>query len=505
MMPTHKVDGILSSEPKDNPYLWNANHIYVPYCSSDSWTGLQEARGEQSSFAFMGSKIIERVLDSLFDELPRESSLFEAKFVLLAGDSAGATGVILNLDKVNRIVQGRLRANSAGSNQQQPAHNCGSPESAQQLCEQQKQVPIIRGLADSGWFLDNEPYDLYQQFQQPPMVETLQQQPNEPAPSLPVDCDRQRCSPLQSIKQAMLHWNGQVPASCASRHPNEPWRCYFGYRAYPALRTPLFVVQWLYDEAQLMVDNIVRPGTLSQWNYVNRLAGEMRASLENVSALFAPSCFSHSLIIKQNWNQININGFKLPHILNSWEEETLANQPSLETLVQDQLLLSEQQQSLMMNSNQVAIDRPPSLASAQPFATVIPSQHQMHHQLEMRSAMPSARTLSSSQRARSRKKKRNNNNQGAHSNNRLAAIYQQQQTNRLSRSTTAVVDDSTLVLNNNVPDIFTISNQQTNANSRQQEAGAEKFRLIDTCGWPQCNRDCPQLDLDFNMRPIMPY
>lgn len=436
----------------------------------------------------MGSRIIEKVLDSLFDELPRHLSLIEARFILFAGDSAGATGVILNLDKVNRFVQERFNAVSRSS--------CSFENP--QLCEH-KQVPIIRGLADSGWFLDNEPYDIYQQLQRSDSVaataaaaSVVDQSGSSPGTSSnePADCDRQRCSPLQSIKQAMQHWNGQVPPACASKQAQEPWRCYFAYRAYPTLRTPLFVVQWLYDEAQLMVDNIVRPGTISQWNYVNKLVSEMRASLENVTALFAPSCFSHSLIIKQSWNQININGFKLPHILNSWEEETLASQPSYSALlrdhIQEQPETSVQHQQYLLSSNQVATSNREQMYDRLTVHQLEANQN--HHQLELRSAIQRPRNGPSSgggqTRPRSRKKKRNN------SSNRIAA-----NANRLSRST--LVDETTVVLNNNVPDVLLIS-----AN-RQPESGAEKFRLIDTCGWPQCNRDCPNLDLDFGLRSIL--
>lgn len=483
------VDGILSSEPKDNPYLWNANHIYVPYCSSDSWTGQQEARADQAapSFTFMGSRIIERVLDSLFDDLPRETSLYESKFVLLAGDSAGATGVILNLDKVNRLVLQRFNA----SNEQQQ--------------RSARQAPVLRGLADSGWFLDNEPYDFSFGLQADWVTSTLNSQ--TPAESQELDCDRQRCTPLQSSRQAMLYWNGHVPTACATRQTAEPWRCYFAHHAYQSLKTPLFVVQWLYDEAQLLVDNIVRPNTVDQWNYVNKLVNEMRHSLENVTALFAPSCFSHSLITKQSWNQININGFRLPHVLNSWEEEVLSNQPTLEALLSlDQPELASQTQLPVFESNQqtAPLNQRAELAG---FATSRfitdkrPARFQKAANFELRTTAAKAiagsnsNSMQTSQtvnpRPKGRKKRRNNSQQ--HPTSRVAIM-----TNRLSRSTSTLLDDATPVFSNNVPDLLLATT------SRQQE-GADKFRLIDTCGWPQCNRDCPSLDQELNMRPILPY
>lgn len=337
------VDGILSSEPKDNPYLWNANHIYIPYCSSDSWTGQLDAGMANSSqrsasFSFLGSKILEQVIESLYEDLPRDYSLYDARSILLAGDSAGATGVILNLDRVNEFIENKanlLRTNCArniniktGSNNNNNNFD-PSLEVKHTNCQQKlntQPVPIVRGLADSGWFLDNEPY-----------LESTYLSDFELNNG---NCDQTRCTPLQSIKQAMRYWNGQVPDACYDRYPLEPWRCYFGYRAYQTLKTPLFVVQWLYDEAQLMVDHISRPDTSGQWNYVNKVSDEMRASLENVTALFAPSCFSHSLVIKRSWNEITINGFKLPHILNTWEEQALLDMSSAIPNTSDNLRIS---------------------------------------------------------------------------------------------------------------------------------------------------------------------
>ncbi len=32
-----KVGGILSDDRGENPHFADANHVFVPYCSSDSW------------------------------------------------------------------------------------------------------------------------------------------------------------------------------------------------------------------------------------------------------------------------------------------------------------------------------------------------------------------------------------------------------------------------------------------------------------------------------------
>lgn len=522
----------------------------------------------------MGSKIIERVLDSLYDRTP-EAGLRQAKYILLAGDSAGATGVILNLDKVKRYIKQKFHQ------LQSDCLSLSVPGSEQQPhCNMAKQPPVLRGLADSGWFLDNEPY--YPQMSGDSGANPFQSE------QLEEDCDRQRCNPLQSIKQAMRHWNGQVPQACLMEYPLEPWRCYFGYRAYPTLRTPLFVVQWLYDEAQLLIDNIARPHTSAQWDHVNKVANEMRVSLGNVTALFAPSCFSHSLITKPNWNQININGLKLPHVLNSWEEQSLLDVTTADEAGKSELVDSNKhnQASSVSNNSLTLPTNQSTLEALTPEHDTSPAKSNIvAHQLQVNSTELRATSRASVQnKSRGRKRKRNNPHQkskqtrqaSTSGQHRMAATssrdsndsresYQvanplqsilplidssladgnimfERQTRsdksgsgtpssngRLGRS--ALVDDSTLMFGNNMPQemsavyppspsIYESRGDNPSSRSYMSTDGTNlvpavttlgkivdynSFRLIDTCSWPQCNRDCPALNIDFNTATMIEF
>lgn len=118
-----KVGGILSLNQEENPFWYRANHVLIPYCSSDSWTGNHRARNP-GEFSFLGSRIIEQVILEL---LPQ--GLHESDLMVLAGESAGAVGVLTNLDRVSELMA------LVGSRTQ------------------------VRGLADSGWFLDNKPFE----------------------------------------------------------------------------------------------------------------------------------------------------------------------------------------------------------------------------------------------------------------------------------------------------------------------------------------------------------
>jgi hypothetical protein len=93
--------------------------------------------------------------------------------------SAGGTGVMVNLDPI----AGLLRTGYGLTH------------------------ITVRGVSDSGWFLDRAPYSQ----------------------------DGHSLAPLDAVKKGIRLWQGQVPLECQACYPSEPWRCYFGYRAYPTL------------------------------------------------------------------------------------------------------------------------------------------------------------------------------------------------------------------------------------------------------------------------------
>ncbi|XP_060946673.1 palmitoleoyl-protein carboxylesterase notum1a [Limanda limanda] len=255
--------GILSPLPEENPHWWNANMVFLPYCSSDVWSGAT-AKTEQSGYAFMGSLIIQEVVKDLLNK-----GLDNAKVLLLAGSSAGGTGVLLNVDRVAETLEGLGHTGIQ-----------------------------VRGLADSGWFLDNKQYHC-------------------------TDCvDAVNCSPTETIKRGIKYWGGVVPERCQQTHQGEEWNCFFGYRVFPSIKSPVFVVQWLFDEAQLTVDNIQltgQPVQEGQWRYIQNLGIELRNTLKDVPAMFAPACLSHEVITRNYWIDVQVKGTSLPRALHCWD------------------------------------------------------------------------------------------------------------------------------------------------------------------------------------------
>ncbi|MBN3313498.1 NOT1A carboxylesterase, partial [Atractosteus spatula] len=262
--------GILSPQPEENPHWWNANMVFIPYCSSDVWSGAS-TKTNKSDYAFMGALIIREVVKELLTK-----GLDNAKVLLLAGSSAGGTGVLLNVDRV-----------------------------AEQLEELGHHGIQVRGLSDSGWFLDNKQYRC-------------------------TDCiDTISCAPTEAIKRGIKYWNGIVPERCRQQfRDGEEWNCFFGYKVYPTLKSPVFVVQWLFDEAQLTVDNIHltgQPVQEGQWRYIQNLGNELRNTLKDVPAMFAPACLSHEIITRSYWMDIQVKGTSLPRALHCWDRSLHEN------------------------------------------------------------------------------------------------------------------------------------------------------------------------------------
>ncbi|KAK2112384.1 hypothetical protein P7K49_012131 [Saguinus oedipus] len=303
---------------------------FIPYCSSDVWSGAspkseksespafpghRKARqgrdegGRGDKYAFMGTLIIQEVVRELLGR-----GLSGAKVLLLAGSSAGGTGVLLNVDRV-----------------------------AEQLEELGYPAIQVRGLADSGWFLDSK------QYRHTDCIDTITCAPTEairrgircpspegPSPSYSSAPKGPGWSGIcgwgalggeargsLTCSCGSRYWNGVVPERCRRQfQEGEEWNCFFGYKIYPTLRCPVFVVQWLFDEAQLTVGNVHlsgQPVQEGQRLYIENLGREVRHTLKDVPASFAPACLSHEIIIRSHWTDVQVKGISLPRALHCWD------------------------------------------------------------------------------------------------------------------------------------------------------------------------------------------
>lgn len=90
----------------------------------------------------------------------------------------------------------------------------------------------VRGVTDSGWFLDNVPY-------------------------APADCqDPQRCAPTSAVQMGHALWNGQVPLACKAQYASQPWRCYFGHHLHRTLKSTSIISSSSFFFKSTRHDNI---------------------------------------------------------------------------------------------------------------------------------------------------------------------------------------------------------------------------------------------------------
>lgn len=140
--------------------------------------------------------------------------------------SAGGTGVLLNVDRV-----------------------------AEQLEELGYPAIQVRGLADSGWFLDNK------QYRRTDCIDTITCAPTEairrgircPGREGPFCAEGLGLGGIRGWRSSWglggrgvssltcsvwpRYWNGVVPERCRRQFKEgEEWNCFFGYKVYPTLR-----------------------------------------------------------------------------------------------------------------------------------------------------------------------------------------------------------------------------------------------------------------------------
>jgi len=89
-------DDIFSPDPAINPAFYDYQYAYVPYCSSDVYTGTKYRTEGDQGFYFHGHYIINAILDDLVEN----TWITEAEEVVLMGSSAGAEGTDANCDLV---------------------------------------------------------------------------------------------------------------------------------------------------------------------------------------------------------------------------------------------------------------------------------------------------------------------------------------------------------------------------------------------------------------------
>ena len=94
---TLNANGILSDSPAENPDFYNANHVAVPYCSSDLWSGNREKSQSTGGHEFRGWRIVRELMKD-FKNGVVNADIDDARKIVFTGTSAGGVGVMVHAD-----------------------------------------------------------------------------------------------------------------------------------------------------------------------------------------------------------------------------------------------------------------------------------------------------------------------------------------------------------------------------------------------------------------------
>lgn len=248
--------GILSTNQKINPDFYNFNHVFVKYCSSDFWSGDNEHEIEGQTMYMKGQNIV----DSLFEDLQNpdiitSNNLSEASHVLFAGSSAGAVGLVRNLDRI-----------------------------AQEL------APIdVKGVNDSAWAY----------FIELAMSFGLGS-PDEPG------------------KASSEYHNARLDESCVEANEDEAYQCGRSsyYKQY--IETPLFLYIDQVDQNLIEGSALYDQPEEDHQMLLDAYANIIRESVEDMEGVFSTRVGQHTALRSPHFNDMLVDGHSYQEILGNW-------------------------------------------------------------------------------------------------------------------------------------------------------------------------------------------
>jgi len=250
-------NGILSSLVALNPYFYNANHVWLWYCTSDSHIGNKTANASLNGWYFMGKTVVQTLIYHLL--YVQKPSLLAANQILLTGDSAGGVATLNNADFVWSLISSVL--------------------------------PNVhyRAFVDAGWFLDIPAYNSTFSFQ---MV----------------------------AKNLFNYWGAIYDESCTQYYgPGNEWHCFHAQYAWPHLTTPTFYQEFQFDAANLGFDGIgTYPFSPSEQTFANAFQQSMLNDTAKAPYFFLPNCFKHETIDSYYFAGISIGGVSIADALWNW-------------------------------------------------------------------------------------------------------------------------------------------------------------------------------------------
>ena len=271
--------GWMSSSKTVNPDFYDANIVYVPYCSSDTHRGQQNTTSQNTfGFYFSGHlNLIEIVKDITEKQSPSWNSMTK---MLLTGGSAGGIGTIYNADWLKTML----------------------PTNA-----------LLKAAPLGGWFFPGN------------YADQVQDNRDWSPPSLYPDFIQHKVTDhtLQSVFVNEL-WKPIISKDCAIQNVNQEYICGTVHVAYHFVKTPLYIMENMYDTNQITAQGKLPTkiyDTAQGMKYIQYFGIGMRNStslLKKGDGIFLSSCLEHTKGLHIG-GTTSINGTKLSgSILGDW-------------------------------------------------------------------------------------------------------------------------------------------------------------------------------------------
>lgn len=234
----------------------DVNLVYVPYCTSDLYTGTRAASNDTyRGFSFLGSRVVPAVVDAVRDELRGASQ------VLFSGSSAGGVGVFTNAEWMR--------------------HNWASVSPAP-----------LRMLPDAGWFLNSSNFE----SGSVPLWEEVTQAVGVWRSNLDSQCAAA---------------NPAFPSRCVMAQYVYP------YVTHDMLVLKNQMDEWTVNHQGLPVH---APWNAAETAYLNSLARNTTASFVSagVKNVFSPNCVVHTMLNGHKWSGVTVGGVSLEAAVLRW-------------------------------------------------------------------------------------------------------------------------------------------------------------------------------------------
>jgi hypothetical protein len=252
---TMQAGGIFSTSTQENPDFAHFTQVFVKYCSSDIYSGDSEQQVNGMTMQFRGHKIVTAIIADLQDTTVIPApNLKDATQVLVGGSSAGSYGAASNMDWIALELPWAK----------------------------------VKGVLDSSW-----------------------------VPSLP-DYGSGPREPMPGSADYSNYYSAVADQSCAAANPGQPRICLATLQLYPYITTPVFIYAEQHDPTLSQIKGVKDPNDPAQAAYMNQYATSVRASLQNVTAVFSPSAGIHTALTDDNFTAIKVDGYDFQQILGNW-------------------------------------------------------------------------------------------------------------------------------------------------------------------------------------------